>query len=108
MKVARRHDGIDTGASRRIRTAGITLVALLLLAAPPAQAAPNWSDLGSKTFDVLVLRPLGTVGTIAGFALFLPTALIASPGGEDSIIEAWDLFVGSPAQAAFQRPLGDF
>lgn len=56
--------------------------------------------------DALIARPLGLVGTIAGFGLFLvasPFALISGSAGD-----AWDAMVVYPAEFTFTRPLGDF
>ena len=90
-------------AKRSLRAGILTLAAFGLLASP-AHAA----DAGSQIFDAIVLRPLGAIGVCAGFFLFVPAALLTSPGGMDSINEAWTLFVGDPADAAFVRPLGEF
>jgi hypothetical protein len=79
-----------------------------ILLAMPAQAETDWEQMGAESFDVLLLRPLGTIGTVSGFAMFLPIALLTSPGGKDSINEAWALFVREPSDATFRRPLGEF
>ena len=71
----------------------------------PASDGPG---VGAKIFDCLVLRPLGFAATLVGGGFFVPAALLASPGGADSIDVAWSQFVAAPAQNTFSRPLGDF
>ncbi len=59
-------------------------------------------------FDVVLLRPLGLLRLVIGAAFFVPAAVVASPGGFDSIEEALELFVLVPAEDLLERPLGDF
>lgn len=101
---------------RRLRGPVVTFLLLLLLAAPaaalepPADASDPWhvkaADIGAKTFDVVLLRPLGfaaTVGGLACFAVASPFSAIAQEIGT-----SWDIFVLGPADYTFSRPLGDF
>ncbi len=67
--------------------------------------APNF---GSKLFDCTVLRPFGFAAVLVGGAAFLPAALLTSPGGTDSVEHAYEIFVASPAEHTFKRPLGEF
>ena len=67
--------------------------------------APNF---GSKLFDCMVLRPLGFATVLIGGAFFLPAALLTSPGGMDSVEYAYEIFVTSPVEDTFKRPLGEF
>lgn len=97
----------------------ITAVAILatLLATTPATAETGpavtgeadgiaWGEIGSKTFDVIVLRPLGAVATVAGTAFFIVTLPVVAPArGWDTTL---DVFVLAPADYTFVRPLGDF
>ena len=100
----------------RFRGAVILCVSLLLLASPATALEPTADDhdpwyvtagsIGEKTFDVLLLRPLGFVATVGGFACFtaaLPFSAIAQDIGT-----SWDIFVLGPADYTFLRPLGDF
>jgi hypothetical protein len=64
-------------------------------------------NTGAMVFDVLVARPLGLVVLTVGAAAFIPAALIAAPGGMDSVKEALQLFVTGPVDYVFQRPLGE-
>ncbi len=67
--------------------------------------APNF---GSKLFDCMVLRPLGFAKTLVGGAFFLPAALLASPSGAEGVENAYEIFVASPVEHTFKRPLGEF
>ncbi len=100
----------------RFRGAVIVCVSILLLASPAAALEPPADDrapwyvtvgnFGENTFDVLLLRPLGFVATVAGFACFtaaLPFSAIAQDIGT-----TWDIFVLGPADYTFLRPIGDF
>jgi len=95
----------------RLRAATASLIAAFALASV-AQAEDDWrataSRAGVGTLDVLVIRPAQAAATAVGFALFVPAALVTYPGGRSSIMEAWDVFVATPARATFQRPIGDF
>ncbi len=67
--------------------------------------APNF---GSMLFDFTVLRPLGIASTLVGGLFFLPAALLASPSGAEGIKDAYGVFVASPVEHTFKRPLGEF
>jgi len=59
-------------------------------------------------FDIVVLRPVGVANSAVGAVLFVPAALLTSPGGRDLIDEAWERFVRGPVEFTYQRPLGEF
>jgi uncharacterized membrane protein YhhN len=89
------------------------VVALLLaLASPAAAIAPPdpWyvkaGNIAAKTFDVVLLRPLGLAATIGGFGCFA-IALPFSAINRD-INSPWETFVIGPTEFTFTRPLGDF
>lgn len=86
------------------------LVAFILPGAAGAQSAEpsTTSKVVAGTFDVLLLRPLQTVATLIGFGFFVPAAVMTSPGGMDSISDAWEVFVVPSGRDAFLRPIGDF
>jgi hypothetical protein len=71
-------------------------------------ASPQWLEIANKTFDVLILRPTGIVMVVTGAGLFVPAALLASPGGKGPMKEAYEHFVSVPFDNAFLRPLGEF
>jgi hypothetical protein len=58
--------------------------------------------------DLLIIRPLGFVAVAVGAVLFLPTALITSPMGRDSVEEVMETFITIPSNDVFKRPLGKF
>lgn len=56
--------------------------------------------------DVLVVRPLGAAGTIAGFGLFAVASPFAAMA--DATDEVFDTLVEEPGEYTFKRDLGDF
>ncbi len=86
------------------------VAAFILPAAAGAQSdrGGTASRLGAGTFDLILLRPLQVAATAIGCALFVPAAVFTSPGGRDSVAQAWDIFVATPGEAAFRRRIGDF
>ena len=82
------------------------IIAVSLLDSMPATASDEPAGAGAKTFDAIVLRPLGALATGAGFAFFLCSTPLAGVSGKVGI--AWDVFVMNPADYTFRRPLGDF
>lgn len=67
-------------------------------AAPPSAAAMG--------FDMLLVRPLGLVSTVAGTGLFvvsLPFSILGL-NADDAAVR----LVGEPAKFTFVRPLGEF
>ena len=71
-----------------------------------ASAGDIAADVGAKTFDVVVLRPIGAAATLGGFGCFLLlTPLAAVSQGVGTV---WDIFVLGPAEYTFERPLGEF
>ncbi len=61
-----------------------------------------------KVFDAMVLRPVGLVGLVVGASLFVPAAIVSSPGGLAPIEEAAELFWWTPYRFVIERELGDF
>jgi len=59
-----------------------------------------------RTFDAIVLRPLGAMGVVLGAALMIPAALFTAPGGEESLDNAYDVFVRTPLDDLINAPLG--
>jgi len=96
------------------RAVSASLLAIALVTTTAAGAAragdaeeksAEWPD---ATYDAVVLRPLQTVAVVFGAALFVPAAIVSSPGGRPAVYDAWDIFVAEPADTAFKRPLGSF
>ena len=82
------------------------VLALALLSSRPAEAEDEPPHGAAKAFDAMVLRPLGSIATAAGFAFFVCSTPLAGVSGKLEI--AWDIFVMNPADYTFRRPLGDF
>jgi len=61
---------------------------------------------GLMAADAALARPVGTVATVAGFAVFLVSSPFSALGGNTK--EAWENLVASPARYTFKRPLGHF
>ena len=82
--------------------------ALLAFSAPPVHAEQDaWrpSDLGDQVFDVLLVRPIGLAGLIAGTGFFVIAAPLTAPFV--GIGDTWELFVKEPYRYAIRRSLGD-
>lgn len=79
--------------------------------APPAGAPPRpepvLGDRGADmAVDLIVVRPLGLVGTVLGAAGFVVALPFTLPSG--SAAETAREWVGRPFEYTFNRPLGDF
>ena len=103
--------GWTTGSGLRCLAAA--LIAALLIPAHAAadvdeDAASRARDYAAKGFDAVIIRPLSLSAVGVGAALFVPVAIISSPGGLTPIREAWEQFVLTPVNFVFTRPLGDF
>ena len=72
------------------------------------RAEADGAFYGAAVFDVVILRPLGFAASLVGAALFIPAALVTAPGGLNSIEEAWEQFVITPAEHVYTRPLGEW
>ena len=60
-----------------------------------------------QLFDLIIMRPFLFGMTLVGGAVFLPAAVLASPGGAENIQDAWDIFVAPLVESTFIRPLGE-
>jgi hypothetical protein len=61
---------------------------------------------GDMIYDMLVLRPIGTVATVIGSAFWLVTLPFSALGNNTDA--ATKKLVKEPAAYTFQRPLGEF
>lgn len=93
----------------------LTLVSVLMLAATLSYADNGTTTDSDEvtaegaflaTADLLVVRPLGVAGTVAGFGLFA----VASPflAMADDVDSGYDVLVAKPGEYTFHRDLGDF
>ncbi len=73
--------------------------------APAFEQATDWQLVGLSALDAVVLRPVGTLSTLGGFAIFLASAPFVAPTGR--IETSWDLFVYGAYDYTFVRPLGE-
>jgi hypothetical protein len=68
-----------------------------------AKQRPPFID---EYLDLMIMRPFLFCMTLVGGAVFLPAAVLASPGGAENIQDAWDTFVAPLVDSTFIRPLG--
>lgn len=85
-------------------------LALLLVTAvqPPAMANERGTESGDDVaiiFDLVVLRPVGLVTTVAGTIIFVGSLPISLP--TLSVGKAFRALVVNPAHYTFVRTLGD-
>lgn len=94
----------------KLLKAGFVAIALVLSAgsASAQSAAPAYDDTptaGEMAFDLVIVRPLGLVGTVAGVGLFvldLPFSLLRGKPPKESA----ERFIVQPARFTFTRDLG--
>lgn len=94
----------------KLLKAGFVAVALMMSAgsAGAQSAAPDYDDTptaAAMAFDLVIVRPLGLVGTVAGVGLFvidLPFSLLRGKPPKDSA----ERFIVQPAKFTFTRDLG--
>jgi hypothetical protein len=84
----------------------VSLAVLLAGSAPAAASDLTWGDAPAVAFDVLLLRPLSAIATLAGTPLFLASLPFVAPTGK--IMTSLDVFVLTPGDYTLTRPLGDF
>jgi len=61
---------------------------------------------GMMMWDILVMRPIGIVGTAAGSVVWLISYPFAALGGNTD--QSTQRLVADPFEWTFQRPLGEF
>lgn len=81
------------------------LLALLVFSAPvyAQAAAPSGSDM---FVDLVISRPLGLLGVVAGSAAFVIALPFTIPSG--SVARSAEELVKKPMRYTFKRPLGEF
>ncbi|MBT8334030.1 MAG: hypothetical protein HKP41_20835 [Desulfobacterales bacterium] len=96
------------------KTSIVCLLAIVLLCAPLSALAATIEDKRTRkqadpavmAADLVLVRPLGIVATLAGSAVFIVSIPFSAIGGNTE--EAWESLVVSPATYTFKRPLGGF
>jgi len=91
-----------------MKTKLMTLLCLLALAAGSVNSvrADDFDSSGAAATDALIARPLGLVATAFGSLLFVFSLPFTAPSGH--VRQSAQVLVVKPAQATFNRPLGDF
>jgi hypothetical protein len=86
-------------------------VTIALLPAASSSFAASENKQGDFTtekmaVDLVAIRPLGIVSTVAGGVLYVLSLPFSIPGGNAPAV--WESTVVKPAKFTFVRPLGDF
>jgi hypothetical protein len=89
----------------------MVIVSLVLIPVVSTVFAGNPVEVQEKTaegmaIDLVLLRPLGLVATVAGSVVHVVGLIFSSAGGNAG--EAAELLVKEPAKFTFARPLGEF
>jgi hypothetical protein len=95
----------------------ICLFALALIVSPLSALSANVEEIeqirdtnppdpGAMIVDLIAVRPLGLVATLAGSAVFIVSIPFSALGGNTEV--AWERLVAEPAAFTFKRPLGEF
>ena len=100
-------------SSRTKRRILAALLALgVALAAVPAAAQSEARSGADRALgigiDVVLVRPMRALAVVGGAVLFIPAAIMCSPGGKNAIGQAYDKLIGQPVEQAFVKPLGEF
>jgi hypothetical protein len=95
----------DEAAAEEPEGAGVVLQEEAALD-EPERAGVAWDEIGAATLDVVILRPLGALATVAGFGFFAVSSPIAAASQRIGL--TWDTLVMAPADYTFRRPLGEF
>ena len=100
---------------RRTGIAAAFVSSMILLAATPSMAAFefSWEDsaaerIATQGVDVVIVRPISLVRAAMGMVLVIPAALLAAPGGQESIDEVLQVFIVEPVNYVFRRRIGEF
>jgi hypothetical protein len=94
------------------RSLAAALALVVWLAVPGLSRASGFEDAFvdcsyPKTFDLMIMRPVGFAAIGIGAALFLPYAPLAAITSSSDMNEPWNTFVARPVGFTFGRPLGE-
>lgn len=71
----------------------------------PAAETSSGPGIAEISLDVLLLRPIGALSTVVGMGFFVVSAPLVAPSWAFS--DTWDVFVATPVDDTFSRPLGE-
>ncbi len=87
----------------------LSLAVFLTVSLPGAALAnergTESGDDAAIILDLVILRPVGLVATVAGVIIFVPSLLISLPTG--SVGKSFNALVARPASYTFWRTLGE-
>ncbi len=89
-----------------VAAAALTLAAANAAAQTSRDGIDDTPSASAMAFDLLIVRPLGLVATVAGVGLFVVNLPLSLVQGEPPI-EPARKFIVEPARFTFERPLGD-
>jgi hypothetical protein len=97
--------------SKRNGTAVIVMAAVIICLLSPMAFASQYAERekptgGMMMWDILVMRPIGIVGTAVGSVVWVISYPFAYWGGNTD--ESTEALVQKPYEWTFQRPLGEF
>ena len=91
----------------------IIVIVTMLIAVPfgsPALAQEYFETKepggGAMTYDLVLVRPIGIIATLAGSVVFVLSRPFSLLG--DNVGTAGEKLVKAPARFTFKRPLGEF
>ncbi|ADE14564.1 conserved hypothetical protein [Nitrosococcus halophilus Nc 4] len=108
-----------SGQKRKMPTLVLIIILVLTIIGSPAFSQekepqnteePRWTAPEALT-EVLILRPVGLVGTIVGTAVFIgisPLTALASIADREAFKVTAQTLVVAPAEFTFKRPLGHY
>ena len=82
-----------------------SLIGIGLLAASAMPALAEEPGPVAATADVVLARPVGFIGTVAGAGLWVVTSPFTFINGTEK--ESFEVLVETPADYTFERPLGE-
>ncbi len=95
--------------SLKLMITSLSLAVFLTVSLPNTamanEAGTESGDDVSIILDLLILRPVGVVATVAGAIIFVPSLLISIPTG--SVRKTFNALVAQPAVYTFWRTLGE-
>jgi hypothetical protein len=90
---------------------GLLMLAVLTLPLASAALAQEYYEAeetggGAMIYDLIIVRPISAVGTLASTAAYVLSLPFSALGGNSD--QAAEKLVKEPFEFTFQRPLGEF